>query len=642
MYFTLPPTHPFILNVLIATTLFVLLQISSVGIGAKLLSYFPRVKPSKGELLLLSTSLGWGIVAYGVFFLGMFKLLTLPYISLWLVAILLMGFRKGLQQIRSLGSTLYAFFRSYWERRKGIGLGLFAFLILTWLLSFMMTLTPPWDYDGLMYHLEGPRRFLERGQIFIIPDNWGINGPANGEMIFTIGLAFGSDVFPKIMHWFFGMAFSGTAYLLGKRFFHGNIGFLALSILSGIHYLPFLASWAYIDLIWCTYDVLSIYALLAWLKHPEDGSSWLILCGLFLGLALSSKYLALTSAATIGLVVIIKTYRQLKTLTRSLITLGSIAFIAAVPWYLKNMILTGNPIYPLLFGGKDFPVEHWKLLETYLHSFGTGRSLADLSLLPINIYIKNDSFVTFYGSIDIPSLLFPLTFSHPLLHRKNKLAKTLYMIIGLRTLFWFFTTQQTRFLYPVFPLLSVLTAHTLQRAKKLLSTTTTRIISISLIGGQYAGTIVYMVIFLFTFLQPWRLWSFKEDTASFLKRVLPIYETFQIIQTQIPEHEMVLMLWEGEGYYCPEHCLPDTEHTNWIKIGETHQWNVNNIANYLLERNVHYLLVGLESVNFSLLHDPTGMHQKAYRHLIHEFLPDCGTIIQSNELFSLYKISCTP
>ena len=35
------------------------------------------------------------------------------------------------------------------------------FLLAIFGLALLQTLTPPWDYDSLMYHLVGPRSFLE-------------------------------------------------------------------------------------------------------------------------------------------------------------------------------------------------------------------------------------------------------------------------------------------------------------------------------------------------------------------------------------------------------------------------------------------------------------------------------------------------
>ncbi len=638
----LPSSLPFIANACLSLLLFIVLNISASGVGEKILRLIPNLITTPFETWLLGTSLGWGVISYGVFFLGLMHILTPTYILIWAICIILAGFKEGAALMYPISRAGIKFAQALWKDKKYIWIALSIMFIATWGLSLMMSLTPPWDYDGLMYHLEGPRRFLSHGMIYIILEIWGSNTPAIGEMMFTVGLAFGCDVFPKIVHWFFGILFSTSAYCIGKRLFNRKTGFMAFFILSAVHFLPFLASWAYIDLIWSTYDILSILALLIWLEHPEKNKAWLIICGVFLGLALGSKYLALTSLATLGILLALCLHKQPRLLVQSSVTLGSIALFIACPWYLKNLIMTGNPVYPLLFGGKGFPTEDWELLETYLHSFGAGRSFVDLLLLPINLYGRNELFVTFKGSIDIPSVLFPIAIFHPLFHRKNHLSRVIYLIIGMRVLFWFFTTQQTRFLYPVFPLLSILTAQTLQSTAKVFTRKVARVLSISLIIGQYVGTILYILIFLATSLKPWNLWFSKEETTDFLVRVMPIYEMFQTINTQVPENQKVLMLWDGRGYYCPERCLVDTEHTYWVKLGRNLQWDFERIVRFLKGKNVQYLLVGLESLNFSLHHDTKDIHQTAASYLFNIFLPRCGAVIQSNEVATLYRLTCEP
>ena len=49
-----------------------------------------------------------------------------------------------------------------------------------------------------MYHLEGPRIFIEQGGFFPHQDRWWINMPFTIEMLFTIGLAFDFGIVFKI------------------------------------------------------------------------------------------------------------------------------------------------------------------------------------------------------------------------------------------------------------------------------------------------------------------------------------------------------------------------------------------------------------------------------------------------------------
>ena len=56
-----------------------------------------------------------------------------------------------------------------------------------------------------MYHLQGPRLFLEAGRILPLPNTWGANNPFTLELLFMFGLRFGSDNFAKLLHLSFAL-----------------------------------------------------------------------------------------------------------------------------------------------------------------------------------------------------------------------------------------------------------------------------------------------------------------------------------------------------------------------------------------------------------------------------------------------------
>jgi len=101
-------------------------------------------------------------------------------------------------------------------------------------LTLLECLTPPWEYDGLMYHLQGPRLFLQAGRIELLPDNWQANGPATTDMLFTLGLSFGSDTFAKLVHLTYAVLLIAATFAFGQRYLKPHGGWLASAILLGI------------------------------------------------------------------------------------------------------------------------------------------------------------------------------------------------------------------------------------------------------------------------------------------------------------------------------------------------------------------------------------------------------------------------
>ncbi len=269
-----------------------------------------------------------------------------------------------------------------------------------------MALSPPWDYDGLMYHLQAPRLFLEHGGLLLMPDLWQANGPLATEMLFAIGLGFGSDTFAKVLHLSFGVLLVLTTIALGERVLGGRRGTLAGLVLLGLPTLPFWASAAYADVAWAAFESLAILAVVVWLESKQARA--LLLAGLMAGLALSTKSMAWFLLPCLVLPVLARRWRQWAAAARDITCFLVPALLLSSPWYLKNLILGGNPLYPLVLGGLEWPAERLALLDTCLQSFGMGRTLLDYLLLPIRIYLFPTLFGTFARGNELPSYLFLL------------------------------------------------------------------------------------------------------------------------------------------------------------------------------------------------------------------------------------------
>jgi hypothetical protein len=145
--------------------------------------------------LMFSLAIGLGILAYGVLALGLVGWLTPPAVFAWVALGSALAWRESIRHGREWGDP-YGPFRVL---ALGLKVGLWV-AVAIFALSLIQALTPVWDYDGLMYHLQGPALFLKAGRLQILPDLWQANGPFTTEMLFLVGLAAGSDVVSKILH----------------------------------------------------------------------------------------------------------------------------------------------------------------------------------------------------------------------------------------------------------------------------------------------------------------------------------------------------------------------------------------------------------------------------------------------------------
>ena len=311
------------------------------------------------------------------------------------------------------------------------------FLGYLWLAS-----PPPWMRDSLTYHLALAKQYAQHGQY--IQTDMVVFGyfPQGWQSILTL----------------FHSPFNGTS-LFNPRFINvcittmtsfGIIGFLkqnkctsTLALFGGITYLltPTILEFGtscYV-LPW-----LSMTGLWLAVAIKEERSLWTI--GLLTGLLCSIKYSALIVPCILGVLVSSKHKDSLAATIpfwMGLLLLGS-------PFYLRNLILTGNPTFPLLysiFGGEGW--DTWRAIayEITLQNYGVGREWFDYLLLPLRVFITRDMLGGFQGSLGPIWILFTIAAL-----RKDGWIRWLF--IGW-SLFWSLQVQQIRFLAPILPWLLI-------------------------------------------------------------------------------------------------------------------------------------------------------------------------------------------
>ncbi len=184
-------------------------------------------------------------------------------------------------------------------------------------------------------------------------------------------------------------------------------------------------------------------------------ATWLILCGVFSGSAAACKYTALllTPLGCLG-ILWFASRRKAETLQalRLLTLYVAAAFIAGIPFYLKNWIMTGNPFYPFfygIFGGRGWDGDQARLYDLFIQSLGMGRRFLDYLLLPWNLSLRAKMDSPQFDGILGPIFLLTLPFLAGL--RRWETPVRVVLVYALLTfLFWASSAQQIRYLIPLF------------------------------------------------------------------------------------------------------------------------------------------------------------------------------------------------
>lgn len=509
--------------------------------------------------------------------------------------------------------------------------GLFPLLLIN-------ALTPAWDYDALLYHLEIPKQFLAEGRITFNPAAFRSAYPFLGEILFMVGMVFRLEPLAKLINLTYATLFVASVYCFAARFFNREVALTAVGILISTPILLIWATWVSIDYAWSTYEFWAVYAICLWLAgQKQQTRKWLILAGLMSGLAASTKYISLPALLILALVLLWKSMegskQPLAESFRNLLIFGLSAGLVMGLWYIKNWVWTGNPIYPLVFGGTGWDTLQDQLFNSdYMKTFGMERSLLNFVLLPYNVYVQQNRFSTL--PLEVVHPLLWLGFVFPFL-RKSKAQSVVMLYAFLYYIWWFVGSQVIRFLLPVSGFLVILAGAVLDRWPSFLR----NLLRLTLITGLTILSFVYQI----TVMQNSGTFAYVTGRASsdaILQNFVDDYRVKQFIQQTLGEEQRALFLWDGRGYYCDARCIPDHDQSLAVRL-TLQSPPPQQLAHSLRSDGITHLMLSSTDANwFIQYHDPNQYHRLAMQYFREQFLPACGKSIYKDEGMELFEIVC--
>ena len=337
------------------------------------------------------------------------------------------------------------------------------FLVLMALASML----PTTDFDAIEYHLEGPKEYFLAGKIRFLPHNVYTSMPFGVEMLHLLGMHVlddwwrGALVGQLLVASFAPMA--GLAvWLTARRWGSPRAAWVAAAVYLTTPWVYRLAAIPYVEGPLCYYHAALAWAAgVAWDASAERrGRAWLVV-GLLAGGAMAIKYPALISAVVpFGVMALAATWRGraegdatrslvLRALATPAVTFSLGVLLVVAPWLVKNVVDTGNPVYPLgyrIFGGRDWDEARER---QWTNAHGPR---------PISAKALKDSILDVAGRSDwmSPALmaLAPLAF---LRRGSRRVACVLggYVFFLFAT-WWLLTHRLDRFWLPLLPALAVL------------------------------------------------------------------------------------------------------------------------------------------------------------------------------------------
>jgi hypothetical protein len=211
------------------------------------------------------------------------------------------------------------------------------------IVTFIEALYPPAGFDATTYHLPFARAFADAGSL-VYTDNLRFPVfPQLNEIVFSAGLLVADDVTAQLTQW---LCFVITAAVIGGMV-RASSRVLAIAIWCGLPLAVFVGSNAYIE---CGLTMAVALAFAAWTQwRSTQHSGWLLLIGVFAGMAAATKYPGLFFVLFFGIAILV--HRR----NVALFSLG--VLLIAAPWYVRIAVATGNPLFPYMesiFGPNDW------------------------------------------------------------------------------------------------------------------------------------------------------------------------------------------------------------------------------------------------------------------------------------------------
>jgi hypothetical protein len=409
----------------------------------------------------------------------------------------------------------------WWE------LALLALLTLYVLLGFVATCAPISSPDALLYHAADPALFERAGQIFEIPWNSSSYEPFTVEMLVLDGFLLWDPIQGAFAPFLLALVALFAVIGVTQRLAGRSAGLLAGAVFFAQPLMMWEGTSVFIEP-----GLALALALASWnvLHFMRTGDTTALgLAGAFAGAAAGMKYLGIIVALALSAAVAGLLWRRL---SRSQALAFAIpALLIPLPWYVKNAVLTGNPVYPHIFGGLN-PSAAAELNAT-MASFGHGRSLLDFLALPFRLLADASAFD---GGEFISPLFLAFGPLALLLPKRRRPPRIVLVAILLYVVAWFLTSQQARFLVPLMPAVAVLAAlgalalAAQGRMGRIAATGATGAVLLTGLGvsSVYAAQFAPVVIG-------------RESQEEFLERKVSIYHGIEWLNARLGQDDKVVV-----------------------------------------------------------------------------------------------------
>ncbi len=564
------------------------------GIGNFVLK---KIKDHPGEWFYLEVSLGLGLFSIFILLLGSIWKINLVINLILLVLLSFLFFRN----IKTWIKRLFQLVRDV--RIESSFTKFLAVIIgIIFISQLVIAFAPAFRYDSLNYHLTLPKAYLFQERITDIP--WLVMSgmPQISEMIYLVLMSLGGESSILVFNWVIGTLIGLGLFSFIENRLNGEVAWVTVASLFGGYTFSSALSWGYVDLM-AAFFGLAVF--LAWVEFYEKRNyPYLLLSGVFCGLAFGCKYPAGVIFLALFFTLLFLIFRKkIDHPIKALVCFCLGAALFALPWLLKNLVFSGNPVYPFFFESGSMTEIRLNVYQG-LVPYG---NLLDLFFLPLQATILGVEGTHGYSVSIGPFLLGLGVLAFINWDSKTENHKTIISLAGLISLFgliiWAVGNQfsgyliQTRFYFVLFPIFAILAGFGYFQLS-----------SFSFSRVRLYRLIQPLIILVLAF-NAFQLTSEMVEKGA-LKNLFGQISNQQYLEDNLgwyaraindirylPEDSKVLLIYEPRGYGCIPKCDPDEILDHWKVIYHQIETNEKIISAWMNDGYTH-LLVHTKGIEF--------------------------------------------
>lgn len=493
------------------------------------------------------------------------------------------------------------------------------------------SMLPPIEFDVREYHLQAPKEFFLQGRITFLPHNVYANMPLGPQMLALLAMVLHGDWWTGAL---VGKTLTGimcvlTAvglYLAGRRFFGRTAGLVAALAYLSIPWMVRVSTLGQVEGVYAFYLFLAVYALLLW---HGDGSAkpsaaprsaaaqsraaavgpsaticasatrLLVVSGFLAGAAVCCKYTAMVFVM-MPLALFVVCHRptvdvhapsssQRRGCFRGVSQFGAglragLTFLIAGGaacglWLAKNLALTGNPTYPLLyglFGGATRTAEkHLRWQDAHRPD---NYALSDAAASTADFLVRSDG---------LSLLIIPLAIVGVVFARRRAVLWMAMHVLWVLVVWWLATHRIERFWTPIFPILALLAGAgavwTSRRCWRVVVQTMLGlglVISLLLITSGLGGYNRYLMAY--------------EDARISTERVSPWHA---FLNAHVPPNHKVLVVGDAQVFDLEMPLLYNTVFDDVLLEKQLDHQSIEQFHAWLIEHKVSHVFVNWDEID---------------------------------------------